>query len=103
MRGSRSDTAAQQHDHRDQPLLLRRHGSFGRNPIARTVWRHRSVQLLRSSQRHIFKTVPYIVASYTDGPEPAAYSIPDSTHARTGATNDELYPTTASTFALSLQ
>jgi RHS repeat-associated protein len=55
------------------------------------------------SQRQIFKSVPYIVASYTGAPGAAAYSIPDSAQAGTSSTYDGLGRTTSSTDALSEQ
>ena len=55
------------------------------------------------SQRLIFKSVPYIVTSYTGGPGSAAYSIPDSTQAGTTYTYDGIGRATSTKDALSEQ
>ena len=43
-----------------------------------------------SSERLAFQSVPYMVAAYTGGPGPAAYSAPDTTQA--GTTYDGTSP-----------
>ncbi|HLQ15029.1 MAG TPA: fibronectin type III domain-containing protein [Candidatus Eisenbacteria bacterium] len=42
------------------------------------------------SQRQVFRSVPYLVATYTGAPGAGAYSIPDSTVAGTSSTYDGL-------------
>lgn len=55
------------------------------------------------SQRLVFKSIPYLVSSYSGAPGSAAYSIPDSTVAGTTYAYDGLGRATAVTNALSEQ
>lgn len=55
------------------------------------------------SQRLVFKSIPYLVSSYTGGPGSAAYSIPDSTVAGTSYAYDGLGRPTSVTDPLSEQ